>query len=85
MSMGGYGGYGQSMDPPSAYGSGAYGGMGMMGGGSYQSQMMGYSPQEHHQYGQPPMDQQLPQYPGGPHGGGAGGYSGYGQGGWGQG
>lgn len=79
MSMGGYGGYGQSMEPPSAYGGGAYGGMGMMGGGSYQSQMMGY-PQD--QYGQPPMDQQLSQYPG-PHGGG--GYGGYGQGGWGQG
>ena len=80
MAMGGYGGYSQSMEPPSAYGSGSYGGMGMMGGGSYQNPMMGYPPD---QYGQPHMDQhQLPQYPGA-HGGGA--YGGYGQGGWGQG
>lgn len=79
MSMGGYGAYNPSMEPPSAYGSGSYGGMGMMGSASYQSQMMGY-PQD--QYGQPQMDQQqLPQYP--PQGGGA--YGAYGQSGWGQG
>jgi hypothetical protein len=75
MSMGAYGGY---PEPPSAYGSGSYGGMGMAGG-SYQSHMMGY-PQD--QYGQPHMDQQHPQYPGS-HGGSA--YGGYGPPGWGQG